>query len=273
VAAREGWFAAAGLEVALSAEPDGALAALAAGRADVAVDTPLRLLQGAPDGVRAAGCFFETEAGVVLHRDAVTTLFDGDPVQIATAGTGEAADGLARLILRRWAATRGYVVEDEQLVLEPGGADLLQALHEGFDGAFPCHDNREGERARRMGLSAVLVKPEDAGLPNFAGLELFAAAGVDPAALEALREGVGRAVERLEDFGYAQQAWYTYSGEERTPVTDAVVVDTCGRFVRPVRADATRWRPFVEAAFAAGLSALSPAQYEALYAPGAAAAA
>jgi hypothetical protein len=121
-----------------------------------------------------------------------------------------------------------------------------------------------------MGLNAVFVKTEDADLPNFSALELFTSAAFlrdNPQAVEAMQRVLGRAAERLsEDFGYAQEAWYGYSGEERSPLTDAIVVDTCSRFVFPVRRDSRRWMPLFRTFSELGLSAVDLDGYTRLYA-------
>lgn len=271
VAIQEGWFE--GLEVSLNVPDDhyDGMASVAAGEVAFAVNEPLHMLDEARPGLRACGCFFETDGGVLLHNDAAKALFDGEPIRIASPVAGGRTDDLCRLILKRWADKRGYAGDDEQIAIEAAGFRHLDNMREGYDGAWLCFDNFEGVQARRMGLNASFVKTEDAGLPNFSALELFSSERFlqdHEAAADALRAGLGRAVERLvDDFDYAQAAWYAYSGEERTPLADAIVVDTCSRFVRPVRADRNRWRALFETFSELGLSAVDRAGYEQLYAP------
>jgi len=274
VGVQEGWFAAEGLEVSLKVPDDhyDGTAAVASGEVAFAVNEPLHMFDEARPGLRACGCFFETDGGVLLHRAVAEALFAGDPIRIASPVAGGRTDDICRLILKRWAGKRGYDVEDEQIAIEAAGFDHIgNMLEGGYDGAWLVFDNFEGVQARRRGLNVVFVRTEDADLPNFSALELFTSepfARENPQAVEAVQRVLGRAVERLrEDFDYAQDAWYAYSGEEKTPLTDAVVVDTCSRFTAPVRADRERWWPLFFAFRGLGLSAIDQDAYEALFAP------
>ena len=270
---REGWFKAEGLDLTLKVPDDhyDGMASVAAGDVAFAVNEPLHMLDEARPGLRACGCFFETDGGVLVHRDALDTLFGGDPIRIASPVAGGKTDDICRLILKRFAEKRGYVVEDEQVAVEAAGFHHLDNMREGFDGAWLVFDNFEGVQARRIGLNAVFIKTEDADLPNFSALELFTSAGFlrdNPAAVEAVQGVLGRAAERLrEDFDYAQQTWYAFSGEAKSPLTDAIVVDTCGRFITPVRADRERWWPLFLGFKYLGLSAIDQDAYDALFAP------
>ena len=274
VGVREGWFAAEGLDLSLKVPDDhyDGMASVAAGEVAFAVNEPLHMLDEARPGLRACGCFFETDGGVILHRDAVQTLFAGDPIRIASPVAGGKTDDICRLILKRWADKRGYVVEDEHVVIEAAGFQHLENMRSGFDGAWLCFDNFEGVQMRRMGLNAVFVKTEDADLPNFSALELFTSERFladNPGVVESVRAVIDRAVEKLqeEDFAYAQDAWYAFSGEARDPLTDAIVVDTVGRFVRPVRPDRERWWPLFLGFNYLGLSAIDQDAYARLFAP------
>jgi ABC-type nitrate/sulfonate/bicarbonate transport system substrate-binding protein len=279
VGIQEGWFAEEGLEVSLKVPNDhyDGMAAATAGDVAFAVNEPLHMLDEPRPGLKACGCFFETDGGVLLHRAVAEALFAGEPIRIASPVAGGRTDDICRLILKRWAAKRGYEVDDEQIAIEEAGFEHLENMKNGFDGAWLVFDNFEGVQARRQGLNVVFVKTEDADLPNFSALELFTSErflGDHPQAVAAMQRVLTRAVERLrEDFDYAQGAWYAYSGEEKTPLSDAIVVDTCSRFVAPVRTDRERWWPLFFAFRGLGLSAADQDAYEALFAPAAAEAA
>lgn len=277
VGIREGWFEAEGFDLSLKVPEDhyDGMASVAAGEVAFAVNEPLHMLDAPRPGLRACGCFFETDGGVILHRDAVETLFHGDPIRIASPVAGGKTDDICRLILKRWADKRGYVVEDAQVAIEEAGFQHLENLQKGFDGAWLCFDNFEGVQMRRMGLNAVFVKTEDADMPNFSALELFTSETFlrdNPAAVAAVQSVLTRAVERLQDepFSYAQEHWYAFSGEPRDALSDAIVVDTVGRFVQPVRADSQRWWPLFLGFNYLGLSAIDQDAYVRLFEPAAA---
>lgn len=272
VGVHEGLFAAQGLEVALEVPDDhyDGMAGVTEGTVAFAVNEPLHMLDVARPGLRACGCFFETEGGVLLHRRAVDALFAGERVRIASPVAGEATDAIARLILRRWAQARGRAVADAQVAIEAAGFHHLDNMASGYDGAWLCFANFEGVQARLSGLDAEFVTARDAGLPNFSALELFTSADFlrdHPSVVDRFRAVLDAAVERLSgDVAYAQSAWREHGGEPPTPLADAIVADTCTRFVRPVRPDPERWRPLFEAFSHLGLSAVDAAGYEALYA-------
>jgi hypothetical protein len=92
------------------------------------------MLDEARPELRACGCFFETDGGVLLHNDAAKALFEGDPIRVASPVAGGKTDDICRLILQRWAGKRGYVVEAEQVTIEEAGFAHLDNLREGFDG-------------------------------------------------------------------------------------------------------------------------------------------
>ena len=274
VGIHEGWFAAEGIDLSLKVPDDhyDGMASVASGEVAFAVNEPLHMLDEARPGLRACGCFFETDGGVIIHRDAAETLFAGDPIRIASPVAGGKTDDICRLILKRWSEKRGYVVEDAQIAIEEAGFQHLENLREGYDGAWLCFDNFEGVQMRRMGLNALFLKTEDADLPNFSALELFTSEAFlreNPRVVEAVQAVLTRAVEKLQDepFEYAQDHWYAFSGEERDGLSDAIVVDTVARFVKPVRSDRERWWPLFLGFKYLGLSAIDQDAYDALFQP------
>ncbi len=105
----EGWFAAEGLEVEMI-PPEGhydGLAEVEAGRVAFACNEPLHMLDAARPGLRALGCFFETEGGVMLTPAGEARLFAGQPIRLASPVAGGVTDAIAREILLRHAAARG----------------------------------------------------------------------------------------------------------------------------------------------------------------------
>ena len=279
VGIQEGWFAEEGLEVSLKVPNDhyDGMAAATAGDVAFAVNEPLHMLDEPRPGLKACGCFFETDGGVLLHRAVAEALFAGEPIRIASPVAGGKTDEICRLILKRWAAKRGYEVEDDQILIEEAGFEHLENMKNGFDGAWLVFDNFEGVQARRMGLNATFVKTEDADLPNFSALELFTSDAFlreNPRVVESVQSVLTRAVEKLQDepFEYAQEHWYGFSGEPRDGLSDAIVVDTVGRFLQPVRTDRERWWPLFLGFRSLGLSAVDQDAYDALFAPAAAAA-
>ena len=93
----EGWFDAEGPEVELIVPDshDDGLAEVEAGRVAFACDEPLHMLDVARPGLRAGGCFFETEGGVMLTPAGERRLLAGEPIRVASPASGGVTDSTA----------------------------------------------------------------------------------------------------------------------------------------------------------------------------------
>lgn len=268
----EGWFAAEGLDVGLivpDSHYDG-LAEVEAGRIAFACNEPLHMLDVRRPGLRALGCFFETNGGVMLTPLGQERLISAEPIRVASPVAGGVTDAIASEILARHAAAKGGQADTSRIVIEEAGFEHLANLKAGFDGAWLCFENFEGVAARVEQLPHVFVSTASVGLPNFSALELFAGRGFaarERGAVEAMQHVLGRAVTALQaDPERARAIWIARSGEEDTPLSRAILDDTLPRFVTPVEADAARWHSLFETFSAMGLAAIGAAEYEALYA-------
>lgn len=268
----EGWFAAEGLEVELI-PPEGhydGLAEVEAGRVAFACNEPLHMLDARRPGLRALGCFFETEGGVMLTPAGEARLLAGQPIRLASPVAGGVTDAIAREILLRHAAARGGRASAEAIAVVEAGFEHLANLRAGFDGAWLCFHNFEVVGAKAEGLAHVFVSTAAVGLPNFSALELFtgrAFAAREPGAVAAMQQVLSRSVRALQaDPERALAIWRKRSGEEETPLLRAILADTLPRFVAPVQADPARWRGLFDTFSAMGFAAIGPAEYEALYA-------
>lgn len=267
----EGWYAAEGLQVRLEEPSDhyDGLAAVAAGEIAFACNEPLHMIDAERPGLRALGCFFETEGGVLLHRRSAERLLAGDTIRLASPVAGGITDRIAREILRRWAEGLGAHIRPEGIAIDSAGFQHLANMQQGYDGAWLCFANFEAVEARAAALDHVFVTAAMGDFPNFSALELFTAErfladhGDLVAKLGAL---IGRAAELCRrDPQLAARAWYAYSGTTPTPLMDAILADTCPRLVAPFRRDAERWRDMWSRFNAMGLSAVDAEGYAALY--------
>jgi putative hydroxymethylpyrimidine transport system substrate-binding protein len=272
VGIREGWFREAGLELSLvvpDAHYDG-MAAVTAGDVAFAVNEPLHMFDAARPGLKALGCFFETDGGVMLRADAAERAAAGGPVRIASPVAGGVTDAVCREILARWAAARGGRLPADAVSIEEAGFGHVANMRAGFDGAWLCFANFEGVQARHEGPECLFVATRDVGLENFSALELFTSEAFlaeHPDAVRTVRGTLTRAVGEIRrNPARAADHWFAYSGEARTPLSEAIVADTVGRFVAPVERSAERWRTLYRGFAARGHSAIDEAGYEALYA-------
>lgn len=273
VALEKGWFRDKGLDVRLH-EPEGhydSLTAVIEGRLAFACNEPLHMVDAPRPGLKALGCFFETDGGVMLTPAGESRLAAGQSIRIASPVAGEVTDELARLILQRWCEQQEIAFDPELVQIEAAGFEHLENLQAGFDGAWLCFANFEGVEARYLDVEATLITTAQVGLPNFSALELF----TGEAFLEQHDELVDDFMRLLSEAGrlcveYPDEAigmWYRHTGESRSELMDAIVRDTCLRLVSPVMRDADRWREMWRQFDRMGISQVDQAGYEALYSP------
>jgi putative hydroxymethylpyrimidine transport system substrate-binding protein len=268
----EGWYREAGLEVEL-VQPDDhydGLAAVAAGDIAFACNEPLHMVDAHRPGLRALGCFFETEGGILLHADSARKLLSGDAIRLASPVAGGVTDAIAREILKKWAAKQGVAIEPTAIAIESAGFLHLENMRAGFDGAWLCFANFEGVEARAAGLEHVFVTAAMGDFPNFSALELFSHSGFlqqHAAVVDSLRGIISRGARAcIDDPAFAARTWYAYSETTPDPLMDAIIQDTCPRLVAPLLRDRQRWHRMWSEFDARGMSAVDAAGFDALYA-------
>ncbi|MFW6041634.1 MAG: ABC transporter substrate-binding protein [Guyparkeria sp.] len=269
----KGWFRKAGLDVRLVEPADhyDGLAAVAEGKLAFACNEPLHMIDEPRSGLRALGCFFETEGGVMLTPAGVQALREGKTIRVASPVAGEVTDDLAREIVGRWCETENLAFDPSQLQIEAAGFEHLKNLQAGFDGAWLCFANFEGVEARYLGVEATFIASTDVGLPNFSALELFTGESFHREYPEVVSEFTRILSEGAElcreDPNAAARIWYRHTGDERSALMDAIIRDTCRRLVVPVVADPERWREMWRQFDRMGLSQVDRAAFDALYEP------
>ena len=267
-----GWYREAGLELELLVPDDhyDGLAATVNGDIAFACNEPLHMIDDDRPGLKALGCFFETDGGILLLREAGERLLAGGTVRLASPVAGGVTDAIAVEILSRWCTQQGVAFDPAQVVIEGAGFEHLANLRAGFDGAWLCFANFEGVEAELDGMDAHFIATQDMGLHNFSALELF----TSKTFLEEHRDVVDTVVRLIgqgaqlcrDDPAQAATLWYGYSNTQPDALMDAILADTCPRLVAPVQRDAERWRGMWAQFDALGLSRVDRAGYDALYA-------
>lgn len=266
-----GWYRDAGLDLELLVPDDhyDGLAATVAGEVAFACNEPLHMIDADRPGLKALGCFFETEGGILLQREAGQRLLAGGAVRLASPVAGGVTDAIAVEILSRWCAQQGAPFGDGQVRIEEAGFAHLDNLRAGFDGAWLCFANFEGVEARLEGMDTQFIATHEVGLQNFSALELFTSerflqqhAGVVQTVTQLIGEGARWCREQPAE---AAAMWYRYSGTAPTPLMDAIIADTCPRLVAPLHRDAARWHGMWAQFEQLGLSQVDDAGYAALY--------
>ncbi len=267
----KGWFCQAGLDVYLKEPTDhyDGLAAVATGELTFACNEPLHMIDEARSGLRALGCFFETEGGVMLTPAGEQALSEGKTLRIASPVAGEVTDDLARLIVGRWCELKGIAFDPAQMQIESAGFEHLKNIQAGFDGAWLCFANFEGVEAKQLGVAVTFISSAEVGLPNFSALELFTGESTlreSPEMVAAFTRVVSKsAAWCIQHPDEAAQIWYNYTNEQPNKLTDAIIEDTCQRLVAPVLRDSKRWFEMWREFHCMGLSQVDQAGYQTLY--------
>ena len=267
----QGWFAESGFDVKLLVPDDhyDGLASVAAGEVPFACNEPLHMVDEKRPRLRAIGCFFETEGGILLHRSGAEKFLAGNSICLASPVAGGITDTIAREILVRWASKQGKYVKADDIRIESAGFQHLQNMEAGYDGSWLCFANFEAVEARVSGLDTVFVTTGMGGLPNFSALELFTSdkfLAEHPAAVECVRAIISRSAEACRsDPALAARVWYAYTGTVPDTRMDAILSDTVPRLVPPARRDAERWRSMWAALHRLGLSVVDEAGYNSLF--------
>jgi len=267
-----GWYREAGLDLELRVPDDhyDGLAATVSGDIAFACNEPLHMIDADRPGLKALGCFFETDGGILLQRSAGERLRAGGTVRLASPVAGGVTDAIAVEILSRWCTRQGAAFDPAQVVIESAGFEHLANLRAGFDGAWLCFANFEGVEATLAGMDTHFIATQDVGLHNFSALELF----TSQTFLERHRDVVDTVARLIgqgaqlcrDDPAQAAALWYGYSRTQPDALMDAILADTCPRLVGPVQRDAERWRGMWAQFDALGLSQVDRAGYDALYA-------
>ncbi len=268
----QGWFAEAGLEVELVAPDDhyDGLAAVASGEIALACNEPLHMIDALRPGLRALGCFFETDGGILMLNSALERLAAGDTVRLASPVAGGMTDAIAIEILHRHFEAHHPGIEREQVRIVEAGFQHLDNLRSGFDGAWLCFANFEGVEAIHHQIDARFITTSEVGLENFSALELFTGEGFlaeHPEVIETVSAIVSRgAALCIEHPMVAREIWYRHVGDAPDPLTDAILADTCPRLIAPLLRDRDRWRAMWRQFDALGLAQVGEGDFEALYA-------
>lgn len=266
-----GWYRDVGLDLELLVPDDhyDGLAETVAGEVAFACNEPLHMIDAHRPGLKALGCFFETDGGILLQRAAGERLLRGETVRLASPVAGGVTDAIAVEILSRWCTARSASFDPAQVRIEEAGFEHLDNLRAGFDGAWLCFANFEGVEAKLAGLDADFITTGEVGLHNFSALELFTSADFlarHAEVVETVVELVGQGASLCrDDPAQAAELWYRYSGTQPTELMDAIIADTCPRLVGPVQRDAARWQGMWEQFDRMGLSQVDREGYVALY--------
>ena len=271
-----GAYSKAGLDINMI-EPtehyDG-FAELEAGNIDLHVNEPIHLFEHYFEDLKALGCFFVTDGGVLIKQSSLDKLHQNQPIRITTPAANPITNKIGFEILSRYAKKNGFVLDDANVSFVETDFQHLENLQKGdeageFDGAWLCFYNFEGIEANHTGLDYTFIDQYLSPYPNFSALELMTTHSIWEEKSEALTQfvSVSTAMAQLciDNPEQARTIYYAYTGETPSALMDDIINDTLKRLIAPIQPDSERWTALREMLATLDIANISDAHYAKLW--------
>ncbi|MBH0096928.1 ABC transporter substrate-binding protein [Psychrobacter sp. NZS113] len=271
-----GAYSDAGLDIKMI-EPtehyDG-FAELEAGNIDLHVNEPIHLFEHYFEDLKALGCFFVTDGGVLIKQSSLDKLHQNQPIRITTPASNPITNKIGFEILSRYAKKNGFVLDVANVSFVETDFQHLENLQKGdeageFDGAWLCFYNFEGIEANHTGLDYTFIDQHLSPYPNFSALELMTTHSIWEEKSEALTQfvSVSTAMAQLciDNPEQALTIYYAYTDETPSALMDDIINDTLKRLIAPIQPDAERWTALREMLSTLDIANISDANYAKLW--------
>ncbi|WP_201592509.1 ABC transporter substrate-binding protein [Psychrobacter fozii] len=271
-----GAYSKAGLDINMI-EPtehyDG-FAELEAGNIDLHVNEPIHLFEHYFADLKALGCFFVTDGGVLIKQSSVDKLHQNQPIRITTPAANPITNKIGFEILSRYAKKNDFVLDAANVSFVETDFQHLENLQKGdeageFDGAWLCFYNFEGIEANHIGLDYTFIDQHLSPYPNFSALELMTTHSIWQEKSEALTQFVAVSTEMaqlcIDNPEQAREIYYGYTGETPSALMDDIINDTLKRLISPIKPDAERWTALREMLATLDIANISDADYAKLW--------
>lgn len=271
-----GAYSKAGLDINMI-EPtehyDG-FAELEAGNIDLHVNEPIHLFEHYFADLKALGCFFVTDGGVLIKQSSLDKLHKNQPIRITTPASNPITNKIGFEILSRYAKKNDFVLDAANVSFVETDFQHLENLQKGdeageFDGAWLCFYNFEGIEANHIGLDYTFIDQHLSPYPNFSALELMTTHSIWQEKSEALTQfvAVSTAMAQLciDNPEQAREIYYGYTGEMPSALMDDIINDTLKRLIAPIQPDAERWTALREMLATLDIANISDANYAKLW--------
>lgn len=241
------------------------------GNIDLHSNEPLHLFEHHHPEIRALGCFFETDGGVLLRRDRVGKLQNGETVRICTPAAEPKTNRIGYEILRRYAEKNGFRLPETQIEFVQADFHHIDNLlnNPNLDGAWLCFYNFEAIEAKHKNLDFLFIDQHQSPFANFSALELMSTESILTQKGSTIAQFLQISSEMTtlcqQNPQLAKQYYYAYTQTQADDLMDAIIDDTLPRLVSPIRADAARWQNVREMMAELGLIKLTDAQYAQLF--------
>lgn len=247
---------------------------LQAGNIDLHVNEPIHLFEHYFEDLKALGCFFVTDGGVLMKTSSMDKLQNAQPLRITTPVANPITNKIGFEILQRYAKQNGFVLDSKNVEFVETDFQHLQHLQHGdatgeFDGAWLCFYNFEGIEANHLGLEYTFIDQHLSPYPNFSALELMTTHSIWQEKSVAMQQFVKVSEDMakmcIDNPAQAREVYYGYTGETPSALMDDIINDTLKRLVTPIKPDAKRWSALREMLAKLDIAALSDAHYAKLW--------
>ena len=269
-----GAYTQAGLNVTII-EPDDhydGFAELQNQRIDLHVNEPIHLFEHYAPNLRALGCFFETDGGILMRQSSMDKLKNNQPIRICTPAAEEKTNRIGFEILSRYASQNGFGISREDVTFVQKDFYHIKNLQEdpSLDGAWLCFYNFEGVEATHENLDFTFIDQHLSPYPNFSALEILTTDETYSAkkdAIDAFIQVTNQMTEHCKsEPESARRMYYDYSKTEADTLMDAIIDNTLGRLITPIKPDANKWQALREMLAEIDIVTLTDAQYQSLWA-------
>lgn len=247
---------------------------LQAGHIDLHVNEPIHLFEHHFDDLKALGCFFVTDGGVMMKQSSMDKLHANQPIRITTPAANSITNKIGFEILHRYAKQNGFELDRDNVEFVETDFQHLANLQKGdaqgdFDGAWLCFYNFEGIEANHIGLDYTFIDQNLSPYPNFSALELMTTHSTFNDKQAAIEQFVQISTEMgqlcIDNPEQAREIYYGYTGEEPSALMDDIINDTLTRLITPIKPDSTRWLALRDMLTTLDIAAVSDKQYAKLW--------
>lgn len=249
-------------------------AELQAGNIDMHVNEPIHLFEHHFEDLKALGCFFVTDGGVLMKQSSMDKLRQNQPIRITTPAANPITNKIGFEILHRYAKQNGFILDRDNVEFVETDFQHLENLKKGnaegdFDGAWLCFYNFEGIEANHAGLDYTFIDQNLSPYPNFSALELMTTHSIWEEKSDAMQQFVKVSTEMgqlcINDPEQARKIYYVYTDETPSALMDDIINDTLKRLITPIKPDSERWSALREMLTNLDIAALSDAHYAKLW--------
>lgn len=136
------------------------------------------------------------------------------------------------------------------MIFQPNGFEHIKYMKQGADAAWLYFYNFEGIEAKHEGLEVVYLDSQNADFPNISCLDLFTNREFYENNTEACHKfdtAVKESIKFIKkNKEKAMEHYYAYSGHQKTPLMDDIIIATIDCFREDYRSDYTRKLPMLE---------------------------